>query len=402
MATVLSDSHVNILSATSATGRDRIARLRFTFELADIAHLSNVLGAVKKVDGVFDAYRVAVRARCGSSCSGWPARRVAVDGERVAGIGPGFLLLVGAGREDLEDEPERLADKIANLRVFADADGKMNLALADVGGEVLVVSQFTLYGDVRKGRRPSWTRRRRSRTRPPSAWRRSPARSRRGVSRVGPGVFGAHMEVELVNDGPVTLVLDGAATRARRTAAATIGSLMWLDVFDRNPYGTNCWLLAADGSDEAVVVDPGFEPEAVHALLEAAGRRPVAVLLTHAHVDHAWRAGDFCGDDVPVYIHTADDLAFSDPVAWGAGFDDPLAPGEGPAHDRRRRRRCGWPAWRIEVLHTPGHTPGQLLLPHRRGRAPALGRPGVRGHDRAVGLPELVADGHGERACGGS
>src|SRR6187399_197838 len=133
---------------------------------------------------------------------------VEVEGERVAEIGRGFLLLVGAGREDLEDEPERLADKIANLRVFSDADGKMNLALADVGGEVLVVSQFTLYGDVRKGRRPSWT----GAADPGPAAERveafALALERRGLS-VGRGVFGAHMEVDLVNDGPVTLVLDG-------------------------------------------------------------------------------------------------------------------------------------------------------------------------------------------------
>ena len=134
---------------------------------------------------------------------------VTVEGERVAGIGPGFLLLVGAGREDLEDEAERLADKIANLRVFADAQGKMNLALADVGGEILVVSQFTLYGDVRKGRRPSWT----GAADPGPAAERVEALAlaleRRGVT-VGRGVFGAHMEVELLNDGPVTLVLDAA------------------------------------------------------------------------------------------------------------------------------------------------------------------------------------------------
>ena len=135
---------------------------------------------------------------------------VSVGGEVVAGIGPGFLLLVGAGREDLEDEPDRLADKIANLRVFADAEGKMNLALADVDGEVLVVSQFTLYGDVRKGRRPSWT----GAADPGPAAERVEAVARaleaRGL-KVGRGVFGAHMEVDLVNDGPVTLILDGAA-----------------------------------------------------------------------------------------------------------------------------------------------------------------------------------------------
>jgi D-aminoacyl-tRNA deacylase len=134
---------------------------------------------------------------------------VDVGGERVAGIGPGFLLLVGIGADDAEGEIERMADKVAGLRVFADSDHKMNLALADVGGEVLVVSQFTLYGDVRKGRRPSWTRA----AAPDVAAGKVEAFARALESRdlgVQRGVFGAHMEVELLNDGPVTLVLDAA------------------------------------------------------------------------------------------------------------------------------------------------------------------------------------------------
>lgn len=132
---------------------------------------------------------------------------VTVDGVRVAKIGLGFLLLVGIGASDAEDEVDRLAEKIAGLRVFADADGKMNLALDDVGGAALVVSQFTLYGDLRKGRRPSWT----AAADPELAAARVEAFAQslenRGV-RVARGVFGANMEVELLNDGPVTLVLD--------------------------------------------------------------------------------------------------------------------------------------------------------------------------------------------------
>jgi D-tyrosyl-tRNA(Tyr) deacylase len=135
---------------------------------------------------------------------------VTVEGERVAAIGRGLLLLVGIGADDEEGEGERLAEKVAGLRVFADADGKMNLALGDVGGEVLVVSQFTLYGDLRKGRRPSWT----GAAEPGIAAERVEAFARalesRGL-RVARGVFGAHMEVDLLNDGPVTLVLDASA-----------------------------------------------------------------------------------------------------------------------------------------------------------------------------------------------
>jgi len=136
---------------------------------------------------------------------------VSVHGKPISGIGRGFLLLVGIGATDGHDEVERLAEKIVNLRVFPDAEGKMNLALADVGGEALVVSQFTLYADLRKGRRPSWA----DAGDPDVAAGRVEAFARalesRGVPKVGRGVFGADMQVELLNDGPVTLVLDAAS-----------------------------------------------------------------------------------------------------------------------------------------------------------------------------------------------
>ncbi len=135
---------------------------------------------------------------------------VMVDGEQISSIGRGYLLLVGIGATDADDEVERLAEKIVNLRVFPDDAGKMNLALADVGGEALVVSQFTLYGDLRKGRRPSWT----DAAEPAVAAERVEAFARaleaRGVPKVGRGVFGADMQVDLRNDGPVTLILDAA------------------------------------------------------------------------------------------------------------------------------------------------------------------------------------------------
>jgi glyoxylase-like metal-dependent hydrolase (beta-lactamase superfamily II) len=136
---------------------------------------------------------------------------------------------------------------------------------------------------------------------------------------------------------------------------------MWRDVFDQNPYGTNCWLLAADGSDDAVVVDVGFEPERVHGLLAAAGKRPAAELLTQAHLDHADQAGAFAGDDVPVYVHEADAVAFRDPELWNPGFANPLT----DVKDLRMLAdgdllELG--GIRIHVQHTPGHTPGHCCF----------------------------------------
>jgi D-tyrosyl-tRNA(Tyr) deacylase len=138
---------------------------------------------------------------------------VVVSGERVAEIGRGYLLLAGVRKGDPADEPDRLAEKIVNLRLFADDLGKTNRSLADVDGEVLVVSQFTLYADLRKGRRPSWG----DTEDPAIASERvealAAALEAREV-RVERGVFGATMEVELLNDGPFTLVLDGASIRS--------------------------------------------------------------------------------------------------------------------------------------------------------------------------------------------
>lgn len=133
--------------------------------------------------------------------------RVSVDGTAVGEIGRGLLLLVGVGRGDPDEHAGRLADKVATLRVFADADGKTNLAIAEVAGAALVVSQFTLYGDVRKGRRPSWTPAEDPERAAVMVEAFAVALEAHGVP-VERGVFGADMEVELTNDGPFTLILD--------------------------------------------------------------------------------------------------------------------------------------------------------------------------------------------------
>ena len=138
--------------------------------------------------------------------------KVTVEGETVGEIGRGILVLLGVSRADAEKDALYLLEKTLNLRVFEDADGKMNLSLLDVEGELLVVSQFTLYGDARKGRRPSYI----EAAAPDEANRLyeffvSEAR-RRQIGKVETGRFQAMMDVELVNDGPVTILLDGDKT----------------------------------------------------------------------------------------------------------------------------------------------------------------------------------------------
>ncbi len=132
---------------------------------------------------------------------------VRVDGQTVGAIGRGFVVLAGFTAGDDGPHLEWMAEKLVGLRLFGDADGKMNLALGDVEGALLVISQFTLYGDAQKGRRPSFIAAASPETAEPLYRRFVEALRARGA-RVETGRFGAMMEVELVNDGPVTLVID--------------------------------------------------------------------------------------------------------------------------------------------------------------------------------------------------
>jgi len=132
---------------------------------------------------------------------------VDVDGKTVGQIGRGFLALIGIGRDDTEEDATALAGKIAGLRVFNDDAGDMNLGLADVDGAVLAVSQFTLHGDARKGRRPSFIDAAPGEVAKPLFERLVTLLRREGLE-VSTGVFGAQMRVSLVNEGPVTILLD--------------------------------------------------------------------------------------------------------------------------------------------------------------------------------------------------
>jgi D-aminoacyl-tRNA deacylase len=133
--------------------------------------------------------------------------RVRIDGEVVGEIGPGLCVLVGVTHTDDASAAEKLAEKVWTLRVFADDDGVMNLPVSEVGGAVLVVSQFTLYADTRRGRRPSWLDAAPPEVAAPLVDAFVVALRARGAA-VGTGRFGADMQVELVNDGPVTLLLE--------------------------------------------------------------------------------------------------------------------------------------------------------------------------------------------------
>ncbi|HIE26580.1 TPA: D-tyrosyl-tRNA(Tyr) deacylase [Candidatus Poribacteria bacterium] len=132
---------------------------------------------------------------------------VTVDDKVVAEISQGLLILLGVAKEDTSKDIDYLANKVANLRIFQDDLGKMNLSLLEIGGEALVVSQFTLYGDCRKGRRPSFTAAAQPEKADEMYQEFIAALGRMGIKVKG-GIFRAYMDVELVNDGPVTILLD--------------------------------------------------------------------------------------------------------------------------------------------------------------------------------------------------
>jgi len=132
---------------------------------------------------------------------------VKVDDKEMARIGRGVVMLLGVGQQDGESQARHLADKVANLRIFEDGDGKMNLSLLDIGGAALVVSQFTLYADASKGRRPSFVTAAPPEVAEPLVARVAELLAAQGTSTLT-GIFGAHMLLEINNDGPVTIWLE--------------------------------------------------------------------------------------------------------------------------------------------------------------------------------------------------
>ncbi len=146
--------------------------------------------------------------------------RVTVDGATVGSIGRGVLIFLGIAHDDTQEQADTLAAKIAELRIFPDERGKFDRSVLDIGGAALVVSQFTLFGDVRRGRRPSFTEAAPPDVAAPLVERFAEALRDAGVASVETGRFGAYMQVELVNDGPVTLILDtDDLARPRRARA---------------------------------------------------------------------------------------------------------------------------------------------------------------------------------------
>ena len=137
--------------------------------------------------------------------------KVTVEGRLTGEIGRGLLILLGVTHSDVKDDADYLVDKVVNLRIFEDADGKMNLSLADIDGELLVVSQFTLYGDTRRGRRPSFIKAAGG-VEAEQLYVYFVRKARESVRNVATGEFGAMMDVELVNDGPVTIIIDSEKT----------------------------------------------------------------------------------------------------------------------------------------------------------------------------------------------
>lgn len=148
--------------------------------------------------------------------------RVTIDGKEVASISNGLNVLLGIGKDDTEEAARYITEKIANLRIFEDSAGKMNLSVKDTGGEILLISQFTLYADTSKGRRPGFDLAAKPEVAEPLFEKAAGLLREQGL-KVKTSVFGAHMEVEILNDGPVTVILESRSAFSVQRTQDNIG-----------------------------------------------------------------------------------------------------------------------------------------------------------------------------------
>ena len=297
---------------------------------------------------------------------------VEIDGKEYSSIHQGFLVLLGICHEDAEKDADLISRKIANMRIFEDDDEKMNLSLDDVGGEVLVVSQFTLYGDCRKGYRPSFIAAARPETAVPLYERvcRNLADAL-GKERVKTGVFGADMQVGLVNDGPVTIIISSEQLKERNNNYSLLtknngGIFMHIQTIPVTWLQTNCYIIIDEGngtdeeSGKSAIIDPGeFSGNVREAAAKIGGANIETILLTHCHYDHVGGVKDLKewiqkeGGNAKIVIHEADAAGLADSRIR-------LIPADVPAPDSLVRDgdeiRLG--GTMLRVVHTPGHTIG--------------------------------------------
>ena len=254
---------------------------------------------------------------------------VSVAGEQIGTIQQGFMVLIGVSTDDTDYDVHYMAEKVPNLRIFEDKAGKMNRSLKDVGGAILAVSQFTLYGDARGGRRPSFI----------AATRRTFPRGYAGVARqrrACDDFDGFHQGILTQEDRAMLQMKE-----------VTVGAI-----------GTCCYILWDDARTDCVVIDPGDEPE--HIRKAADGRTIAAILLTHGHFDHIGAVRALMTPETELVIHVQDAPMLSNPqenasFLMGAPVTAPEA--TKLVHEGDTVTAAGLT---FTVLHTPGHTAGSV------------------------------------------
>lgn len=279
---------------------------------------------------------------------------ITIDERETRSIGRGFLILLAVTHDDTEAQAVKLADKLCSLRLFEDAGGKINLTLDEVGGEIMIVSQFTLYGNCRKGRRPEFLNAARPETAIPLYENSSPSSAPRAIT------------LRPANSAPTwrsipSTTAPSPSSWTRRIwkppSNRTEVSFMKVITTVVGELGTNCYLLIDEATREAALIDPADSPDELSALIEREGVTLRYILLTHGHRDHTLAAPAMHKryPAAAVYIHRLD--------ANGSGiYHYPL---EGVIdglnyYDEGDTLPLG--SLTISVLYTPGHTAGSITL----------------------------------------